>query len=167
MLTHTPVPFTMLVAMLAFFIGEIIAATQPASQSYWKQMFFSIVSLPSHIVVDHLYTDLRYQLIMPFGMDMSFPSGSVILSNHMPPEHQGLAASLVNTVVNYSISIGLGIAGTVEVQVNKRSTSFEDVALGIQCARYTGVILSAIGVILGLTFWFRMMVVEGWKVQKH
>ena len=31
---------------------------------------------------------------------MSFPAASIILSNHMPPEHQGLAQSLVSTVVN-------------------------------------------------------------------
>ncbi|ODQ63778.1 hypothetical protein NADFUDRAFT_71964 [Nadsonia fulvescens var. elongata DSM 6958] len=33
--------------------------------------------------------------------------------------HQGLAASLGNTVINYSISIGLGFAGTIESQVNE------------------------------------------------
>ena len=44
---------------------------------------------------------------------MSFPSGILILSNAMPHKDQGVAGSLVNTVVNYSISMGLGIAGTV------------------------------------------------------
>jgi hypothetical protein len=43
----------------------------------------------------------------------------LILSASVQREHQGIAASLVTTVVNYSISIGLGIAGTVEVHVNK------------------------------------------------
>jgi hypothetical protein len=53
---------------------------------------------------------------------MSFPSGTLILSNAMPREHQGLAASLVNTIVNYSISIGLGLAATVESQVDRGGT---------------------------------------------
>lgn len=44
MLTHAPVSVTMMVAMLAFFVGELVAATQHVVQSYWKQMFISIVS---------------------------------------------------------------------------------------------------------------------------
>lgn len=36
----------------------------------------------------------------------------------MPRHHQRLAASLVNTCVNYSIFIGLWVAGTIEGQVS-------------------------------------------------
>ena len=148
MLTHTPVAFTMLLAMIAFFVGQVITATQPVHQVYWAQMFVAI-------------------LIMPFGMDMSFPAGTVILSNHMPREHQGLAASLVNTMVNYSISIALGIAGTVEVQVNNKGLTFEDQMWGIRCAWYTGVALAGCGVILGAIYFVRSMLKEGWKVEEH
>lgn len=150
MLTHTPVSFTMLIAMLAFFIGHVIAGTQPVHQIYWAQMFVSI-------------------LIMPFGMDMSFPAGTVILSNHMPREHQGLAASLVNTMVNYSISIALGIAGTVETAVNNKGPNQtpEDVLWGIRCAYYTGMALAGCGVLLGLIYFVRTMLREGWKVMDH
>lgn len=148
MLTHTPVAFTMLIAMVAFFVGQVITATQPVHQVYWAQMFVAI-------------------LIMPFGMDMSFPAGTVILSNHMPREHQGLAASLVNTMVNYSISIALGIAGTVEVSVNHKSSAPEDVLWGIRCAWYTGVALAGCGVILGAVYFVRTMLKEGWKVEAH
>jgi len=52
-------------------------------------------------------------IVTCWGMDMSFPSGVIVLSNHMPTEPQVLAASPVNTVINYSTSIGLGMAGTV------------------------------------------------------
>lgn len=148
MLTHTPVAFTMLIAMIAFFIGEVVTATQPIHQIYWAQMFVAI-------------------LIMPFGMDMSFPAGTVILSNNMPKEHQGLAASLVNTMVNYSISIALGIAGTVEVHVNHGGATFEDTVWGIRCAWYTGVALAGCGVILGTVYFVRTMMREGWKVETH
>lgn len=44
MLTHTPVSFTMATAMLFFLVGQLVAATQPVHQVYWKQMFVSIVS---------------------------------------------------------------------------------------------------------------------------
>jgi hypothetical protein len=46
MLTHTPVAFTMFISMVAFFIGQLITATQPASQTYWGQMFFAILIMP-------------------------------------------------------------------------------------------------------------------------
>ncbi|KAF2671836.1 hypothetical protein BT63DRAFT_369697 [Microthyrium microscopicum] len=153
MLTHTPVSFTMFMSMCAFCLGIIIAAFQPMQQIYWAQMFVSIV-------------------IMPFGMDMSFPAASVLLSNHMPPEHQGLAQSLVSTVVNYSISISLGIAGTVEVNVAKPGPGVDMTDLnflfkGYQSGYYTAVGLSAMGVICGALFFFRTFSKEGWKVMDH
>lgn len=57
MLTHTPVPFTMMIAMAAFFLGQLITATQPVKQTYWAQMFVAI-------------------LIMPFGKSTSLPPSS-------------------------------------------------------------------------------------------
>lgn len=148
MLTHTPVSFTMLIAMVAFFVGHVLAGTMPVHQVYWAQMFVSI-------------------LIMPFGMDMSFPAATVILSNHMPREHQGLAASLVNTMVNYSISIALGIAGTVETSVNNGGATLEDTIWGIRCAYYTGMGIAGFGVILGALFFVKSMLKEGWKIMDH
>lgn len=100
-------------------------------------------------------------------MDMSFPAGTVILSNAMPKEHQGLAASLVNTMVNYSISLALGIAGTVEVSVNNRGATPEDALWGIRCAWYTGVGLAACGFVLGAIFFAKTYRKEGWKVMGH
>ena len=82
-------------------------------------------------------------------MDMSFPASTVILSDSMPKEHQGLAASLVNTVVNYSISIGLGIGGTVEVNVNRGN---RDLLRGYRGAWYTGAGLSGMGILFALYF---------------
>lgn len=93
---------------------------------------------------------------MPWGMDMSFPAATVILSNNVPKEHQGMAASLVNTVVNYSISIGLGIAGTVESRVNDGGG---DTLKGYRSAWYTGIGLSSIGILISTFF----IVKEGGK----
>jgi hypothetical protein len=45
-------------------------------------------------------------------MDMSFPARTLIMSDAVEKKYQRMAASLVNTVVNYSISIGVGITGT-------------------------------------------------------
>ena len=84
-------------------------------------------------------------------MDMSFPAATIILSRAMPREHQGLAASLVNTFVNYSISIGLGLAGTVSSQANHGG---RDLLPGYRGAFYMGVGLSGLGVVLALAFSF-------------
>ena len=58
-------------------------------------------------------------LIQPIGMDMSFPAACILLSSSLPRHQQGIAGSLVSTFVNYSISIGLGFAGTVEYYTTK------------------------------------------------
>ena len=71
-------------------------------------------------------------------MDMSLPAATILLSNAVSKEHQGEAASLVNTVVNYSISLGLGFAGTVDVHINKGGRTPEDVLKGYRAAFYMG-----------------------------
>lgn len=71
-------------------------------------------------------------------MDMSFPAGTLIMSNAMEKHHQGMAASLVNTIVNYSISIGVGIAGTVEMHINNGGQTKEDELKGYRGAMYLG-----------------------------
>jgi hypothetical protein len=81
--------------------------------------------------------------------DMSFPSASLILSNSMPRKDQGVAGSLVNTVVNYSISLGLGFAGTVERYVNDDN---KDVLRGYRGATYMGVGLAGLGTIVATCF---------------
>ena len=59
----------------------------PIDQTYWASTFVSTI-------------------IIPFGMDMSFPAATIILSGSVPKEHQGIAASLVLTTTSYSISLG-------------------------------------------------------------
>lgn len=75
-------------------------------------------------------------------MDISFPASATILSNAVPVKHQGVSASLVNTVINYSIAIGLGVAGTVEAQVSDNGTH---ILKGYRAALYTSVGLAGLG----------------------
>jgi len=91
----------MLAVVACFLIGQILHTTTLVNQTYWAQNFVSII-------------------VMPWGMDMSLPCGTIILSSGMPREHQGIAASLINTVVNYSISISLSIACTITRQTGNR-----------------------------------------------
>jgi heme/copper-type cytochrome/quinol oxidase subunit 1 len=67
----------------------------------------------------------------------------------MPREHQGVAGSLVNTVVNYSISLGLGFAGTAERYVDPDGS---DILKGYRAASYMGVSLAGLGSVIAICF---------------
>ncbi|KAK8054261.1 major facilitator superfamily domain-containing protein [Apiospora saccharicola] len=125
--------WVMLFSLTCFMIGTILVATAPPGQTYWGQLFVAI-------------------LIIPFGMDTSFPAATVIFSNAVSKEHQGMGAALVATVVNYSISLGLGFAGTIEVNVNHGGKTPADVLLGYRGALYFGIGLCALGMALSVAF---------------
>ena len=94
---------------------------------------------------------------MPFGMDMSFPSATLLVSDRAGRGSQGMAASVVNTVVNYSISIGLGLAGTVVREIGADVVDVGEVRerellRGFRSAWWTGVGLSGMGIIVAAAF---------------
>lgn len=89
------VSYVMFIAMTCFMVGALLLATMPIHQTYWAQTFVSI-------------------LIMPGAMNLSYPAANILMSSALPKEKQGIAASLVSTMVNYSISCGLGVAGTID-----------------------------------------------------
>lgn len=132
-----PLKFTpatvMTIAMVAFTVGIVLFTTTPVDQIYWGQTFVSV-------------------LVIPFGMDMSFPAATLILSNAVKKEHQGIAASLVATVVNYSISLGIGFAGTVDVHTNNGGKTTADVYKGYKNALWLAVGLAASGLVVSLVF---------------
>lgn len=130
LLSRMRTSYIMAIAMMAFCVGIILPATMPVEQSYWIQTFLAMV-------------------VMVWGMDMSFPAATVLLSNLVSKGQQGVAASLVATVVHYSISIGLGIAGTVESQISEGG---KEVLRGYRGAWYAGIGLSGMGVLLSMCF---------------
>lgn len=121
--------WVMMMAMCAFLVGTVLIATAPVQQTYWAQIFVTCI-------------------IAPWGMDMSFPAATIILSNAVERRHQGVAASLINTVVNYSISLALGFAGTVETHVNHGGKTPEEVLYGYRGAWYMGMGLAGLGILL-------------------
>ena len=123
----------MVMAMSMFLAGNLLIATVPPHQIYWAQLFVT-------------------SIVAPFGMDMSFPAATLYLSNSIEKERQGVAASLVNTVVNYSISLALGFAGTIEIHVNNGGKTPEDVLLGYRGALYFGTGLAGFGLALAVAF---------------
>lgn len=133
LLSHVPVPYVLLLSTLFFLTGQILIATVPLDQIYWAQTFVSII-------------------IMPWGMDMSFPSATILLSNNTPRHDQGIASSLINTTLNYSISLALGIAGTIVGNVN---ASGKNVLGGYRAAWYFGIGLDGVAVLIALYFVLR------------
>ena len=97
---RTPASVILLISLLAFTTSAVLLTLTPQQQSYWSLTFASLT-------------------LVPFGMDMSFPAATVTISNFLPPDQQGIAGSLVATVVNYSMSIGLGFASTALRYVNR------------------------------------------------
>ncbi|KAH6642157.1 hypothetical protein C7974DRAFT_408735 [Boeremia exigua] len=89
------VAYVMLLSMIFFAVGALLLATMPLHQTYWAQTFVSV-------------------LIMPGAMNLSYPAANMLMSTALPKEKQGVAASLVSTLVNYSISAGLGFAGSID-----------------------------------------------------
>ncbi|KAI0603530.1 major facilitator superfamily domain-containing protein [Biscogniauxia sp. FL1348] len=126
----------MALALLAFTVGTALIATAPVGQTYWAQTFLCNV-------------------IVTWGMDLSFPAATLMLSDLVASEHQGIAASLVTTVVNYSGALALGVAGTVEVRVNRGGTTPEDILRGYRGAWYVAVGLGAVGLAISLAFAWR------------
>ena len=94
LLRKTSVGWIMFTAMFFFMFGSLLIATTPLDQTYWANTFVAVV-------------------LMPGAMNLSFPAATILLSEALPKEKQGIAASLVATVVNYSISCGLGFAGSI------------------------------------------------------
>ncbi|CAN6674331.1 low affinity ammonium transporter [Trichomonascus vanleenenianus] len=129
LMSRIPTSVILLISMFAFCVATVLIATLPPAQVYWAQTFVSV-------------------LIAPWGMDMSFPAATLLLSASVPRAHQGIAASLVATAVNYSISIGLGIAGTVQRYTVPNPQTPHDILRGYRSALYTGIGFSCLGIVI-------------------
>ena len=127
---HTKIHYILTFALVAFCIGNILIAICTISSTYWTYIFLSMC-------------------ITPFGMDLSYPAGLLIVSNSLPKERQGAGASMINTVVNVSISLGLGIAGTVQSRLLSGGAS--DLSAQ-RAAVYVGIALSGIGILVAFLF---------------
>lgn len=133
LLGKIPASWIMVVGQVAYLTGSILAATRPAHSIYWTYFFFDV-------------------MIMCVGMDTSMPSAAIIFSNAVPQQYQGMGASIVMTVINYSLSLGLGFAGTIETNINNGGRSTRDKLLGYRGALWFSVGLAGLGLGLSLIF---------------
>lgn len=128
----------MCMSLTAFTVGTVLITIAPVNQTYWALTFVSLI-------------------VIPWGMDMSFPAATLMLSNAVQREHQGLAASLVTTVVNYSISLSLGFAGTIESNV-VAGASASDRLKGYRSALYFAIGLGGLGLGVSVVYAIRSYV---------
>ncbi|KAL2797910.1 efflux pump antibiotic resistance protein [Aspergillus keveii] len=133
--------------ILALGTGAVLAstalmATVPEKQSYWAQVFPSVV-------------------LFSFCPDLVYTAGQIIASNSVRRNQQGVAGSIIGTLNLYGNSLGLGFASTVEVQIAKTS---RNTIAGYRAALYFGVAISAVALILDVAFVRRVKDErEGWE----
>lgn len=83
LLSRIRAAWVMLIALIAFCVGTILIATAPVGQTYWAQTFVCTMSAQTSSREIQAGANLSCRII-PWGMDMSFPSATVILSNSVP-----------------------------------------------------------------------------------
>jgi MFS family permease len=136
LINKIPASYIMLVGQLAFLTTNILMALRPAHSNYWTYFFFGTI-------------------IATIGMDSSLPAASIIFANTVPRQYQGMGASIVMTIVNYSISLGLGFAGTIEININRGGRNKSDLLYGYRSALWFSVGLAGLGTVLSLIFLLR------------
>ncbi|GJC91768.1 aminotriazole resistance protein [Colletotrichum higginsianum] len=114
------------VAVLSLLLASILMATAPPEQTYWANAFVS-------------------SLLAPLGMVMANPLATTMLRENLPEEQKRIASSMVLALSSYAMSFFMGIARSVEVQVNEGGS---DVLSGCRGAQYFGVGLGGLGVLL-------------------
>ena len=138
--------YILAIGALCVTVSTILVATMPAQQSYWPQLF------PATI-------------LMAFCPDFIFTAAQIIASNSVKRNQQGIAGSLIGTIITYGQSIGLGFAGTVEKYTTATDANLEQ---GYRNALYFGIGLGVAALLLDL-FLVRVAAdtQEGWKREEE
>ncbi|OOO07985.1 major facilitator superfamily MFS_1 [Aspergillus oryzae] len=118
------------IGTVTILVSNALMATVPLQQSYWAQIFPSVV-------------------LFSFCPDFVYTAGQIIASNSVRRHQQGIAGSIIGTLNLYGNSLGLGFASTIEVQVARR---FHNQITGYRAALYFGVAISAVALILDVCF---------------
>lgn len=131
-ISKTKPSYIITMASLAFLCGCIMLSVMPVHQSYFRISFGQM-------------------LLLAWGMDLSFPAASLILSDYLPAHNQGMAGSLVSTVINYSVSLFLGIASCVETEVMHK---VDDELKSYRGGLYFGIGVAGLAVLMSVIFIF-------------
>ncbi|CCT67400.1 related to aminotriazole resistance protein [Fusarium fujikuroi] len=118
---------SMVVSSIAILISSALLASAPAQQTYWANSFVSAI-------------------FMGVGMVLIVPASSTVLGRDVPEGQLGLANSITNTAAAFAFSVGLGMAGAVEMGKSGDKDPFG----GYRDAHYFGLGLGGLAFILAL-----------------
>lgn len=127
---RVPAQVIMGIGCFAMVTINVLLATVPAKLTYWAMCFPAM-------------------FISAYTIDLITTSAQIVASNTVPMKHQGVAGSLVGTLLSYGMSLGLGFAGTVEVNTFKNGT---DLLRGYHSAAYLAVGLASTALVITIFF---------------
>ena len=130
LIRRLPAQYILAIGSTAMLIANILLATMPAQQIYWQTAFVAIS-------------------FAAFCPDFIFTAAQIIASNSVSRNQQGIAGSLIGTLLTYGMSTGIGFGGTVEVHTNRGGT---DIVRGYRSALYLGIAFAATSLVLSLLF---------------
>ncbi|KAM5349223.1 hypothetical protein ACJ41O_005730 [Fusarium nematophilum] len=122
--------YILAIGSLATLTSLILVATMPEDQTYWAQAFPAL-------------------LIGALGPDFLFTASQLIASGTVKRSEQGVAGSLIGTVLAYGLATGLGFAGTVEYYTNNHG---QDMVKGYRNGLYLGIGMAGMAFLLPLLF---------------
>jgi MFS family permease len=142
LIRRLPAQYILAIGSMAMPIANILLATMPAQQIYWQTACFAVC-------------------FAAFCPDFIFTAAQIIASNSVSRNQQGIAGSLIGTLLTYGMSTGIGFGGTLEVHTNHDGT---DIVRGYRSALYLGIGFAAASLVLSLLF-FRIKKDEreGWE----
>jgi hypothetical protein len=91
-----PAHYILAIGSISSCVACILVATTPAQQIYWAPIFPALI-------------------FTAFGPDFIFTATQIIASNTVRRDQQGIAGSLMATVLSYSLSTGVGISGQLKL----------------------------------------------------
>ncbi|KAI1089182.1 MFS general substrate transporter [Rostrohypoxylon terebratum] len=129
LIPRVPAQWILAMGSSCMLVASVLIATMPEQQTYWAQVFPSTV-------------------MSALSPDLTYTAAQIIASNSVSRKQQGIAGSLIGSLLLYGSSLGLGFASTVESQVGKG----HDRVVGYRGALYFTVALCAASLILDICF---------------
>ncbi|KAI1764709.1 MFS general substrate transporter [Hypoxylon sp. FL1150] len=129
LIPRVPAQWILAMGASCMLVASILIATMPDQQSYWYQVFPSMV-------------------MSSLSPDFTYTAAQIIASNSVSRKQQGVAGSLIGSLLLYGTSLGIGFASTVESEVGKS----RDTVTGYRGAVYFAVGLCVAALILDIGF---------------
>jgi hypothetical protein len=123
-----------------------------------------VISSTAALTIDLILLATRASDADILGLDIPLPAHHSIWRGYVlpgrnrhnvqrsPQDTQGIAGSQVATVVNYSVSLGLGFAATVEVYMNNGATRPDDILKGFKDVWRLGIRLGGLRFLVAVTY---------------